>query len=106
MCRNAFNRPVCRLRPRVVHDRGQRLAGVTLGLRRHPARVPAQLGAKTVADLAFGAGALTSSEDKTGFHYYHFHRQNPHSTALLALLFRWRHEEVIISLHSEMNSLL
>ena len=27
-------------------------------------------------------------QDKTGFHYYHFHRQDPHSTALLALLFR------------------
>ncbi|CAE7806455.1 unnamed protein product, partial [Symbiodinium sp. CCMP2456] len=40
-----------------------------------------QLGAKTVADLAFGAGALTSSEDKTGFHHYHFDRQDPHSTA-------------------------
>ncbi|CAL1147418.1 unnamed protein product [Cladocopium goreaui] len=32
-------------------------------------------------DLAFGHGALTSSEDKVGYHHFHFDRQDPHSTA-------------------------
>ena len=32
-------------------------------------------------DLAFGHGALTSSEDAYGSHHYHFDREDPKSTA-------------------------
>ncbi|CAK8996827.1 unnamed protein product [Durusdinium trenchii] len=40
-----------------------------------------QMEAKTIAELAFGHGALTSSEDLVGYHHFHFDRQDPHSTA-------------------------
>eukprot|EP00434_Breviolum_minutum_P016239 symbB.v1.2.014311.t1/scaffold1045.1/size142133/5 len=40
-----------------------------------------RLDSKTIAELAFGHGALTSSEDKVGYHHFHFDRQDPHSTA-------------------------